>query len=136
TMGDSKRLAEGEFVMAMGAPWGLSRSVSIGIISCVDRYLDEASEYSLWLQTDASISPGNSGGPLVNTDGEVIGLNARGSMQGGDMGFAIPSATLKTVVPHLRDEGQVPWLYSGLKLQPLRDFNRDMYFDGDAGVVI
>ncbi len=136
-IGDSTVLREGAFVMAMGAPWGLSRSVSIGIVSCVDRYLNEASEYSLWLQTDASISPGNSGGPLVNTDGQIIGLNARGSGGGGgDLGFAIPSETLKAVVPNLRQHGRVPWSYTGLQLQPLHDFNKDIYFEGDTGVMI
>lgn len=135
-IGDSRSLSEGAFVMAMGAPWGLSRSVSIGIISCVNRYLSDASEYSLWLQTDASISPGNSGGPLVNTDGVIIGLNARGSMGGGDLGFAIPADTLKIIVPHLREHGRVPWAYTGLQLQPLHDFNKDIYFEGDSGVMI
>ena len=81
-LGSSAELQEGDFVMAMGAPYGLSRSVSMGIISCTRRFLSGASEYSLWLQTDASISPGNSGGPLVNTAGEVIGLNARGTNRG------------------------------------------------------
>src|SRR6185295_5416040 len=77
-IGDSTQLREGDFVMAMGAPWGLNRSVSIGIVSCIHRYLEGTSEYSDWIQTDAAINPGNSGGPLVNTQGEVIGLNARG----------------------------------------------------------
>ena len=88
--GDSTKLTEGDFVMAMGAPWGMSRSVSIGIISCTRRYLPGASEYSIWLQTDAAISPGNSGGPLVNTVGEVVGLNTRGMSSGGDTGFTVP----------------------------------------------
>lgn len=65
--GDSTKLTEGDFVMAMGAPWGMSRSVSIGIVSCTKRFLPNASEYSIWIQTDAAISPGNSGGPLVST---------------------------------------------------------------------
>ncbi len=135
-LGDSSELTEGDFVMAMGAPWGLSRSVSIGIISCPRRFLPGSSEYSLWLQTDASISPGNSGGPLVNTAGEVIGLNARGIMQGGDLGFAIPSATLIELLPQLRKSGKVPWMWTGLQLQPLRDFDRNMYFEGDRGVIV
>jgi serine protease Do len=71
-LGDSERLREGDFVMAMGAPWGLARSVSIGIVSCTRRYLVDNSEYSLWLQTDAAISPGNSGGPLINTDRKSV----------------------------------------------------------------
>jgi len=135
-LGDSTKLKEGDFVMAMGAPWGLSRSVSIGIISCKDRFLPGASEYSLWLQTDASISPGNSGGPLVNTDGEIIGINTRGTSYGGDMGFAIPSDTIRIIVPQLREVGHVNWSWMGLQLQPLKDFNRNMYFDGKEGVIV
>jgi len=135
-MGDSAALNEGDFVMAMGAPWGLSRSVSIGIVSCRDRYLRTNSEYSLWLQTDAAISPGNSGGPLVNTTGEVIGINTRGMMQGGDTGFAVPSATVEMIVDQLREYGSVNWSWTGLRLQPLKDFNRNIYFEGDNGVIV
>ena len=135
-LGGSSELVEGDFVMAMGAPWGMSRSVTIGIISCVDRYLPDTSEYSLWLQTDAAISPGNSGGPLVDTDGRVIGLNTRGVMMGGDLGFAVPADTIRELLPRLREKGQIPWTYTGIQLQPLRDFERDMYFDGDTGVIV
>ena len=135
-IGDSAKLGEGHFVMAMGAPWGLSRSISMGIVSCTRRFLPDTSEYSLWLQTDAAISPGNSGGPLVNTDGEVVGINARGMMAGGDMGFAIPSETVKAIVPQLRKHGRVEWSWTGLQLQPIRDFNRDIYFEGTDGVVV
>ena len=135
-MDDSARLKEGDFVMAMGAPWGLSRSVSIGIISCTTRYLPHVSEYSLWLQTDASISPGNSGGPLVNTNGKVIGLNTRGSSRGGDMGFAIPSETIAHIVAQLREYGKVNWSWMGLQLQPLKNFDKNIYFEGDQGVII
>ena len=135
-IGDSTKLQEGDFVMAMGAPWGLSRSVSIGIVSCTRRYLPENSEYSLWLQTDASISPGNSGGPLVNTDGEVVGLNTRGIMSGGDTGFAIPSITVRFVADQLRQNKKVDWSWTGLRLQALRDFNRNTYFDAHEGVIV
>jgi len=135
-LGESARLTEGDFVMAMGAPWGLARSVSIGIVSCVRRYLPQRSEYSLWLQTDASISPGNSGGPLVNTDGEIIGINALGILIGGDTGFAIPSLVIRDVLGPLRENGRVPWTWTGLELQPLRDFNRNVYFDYEEGVMI
>lgn len=136
-LGDSRTLQEGQFVMAMGAPWGLSRSVSLGILSCTRRYLPEVSEYSLWLQTDASISPGNSGGPLVNTDGKVIGINSRGTGGGGgDIGFAIPVETVSAVVDQLRTDQKVNWSWTGLVLQPIRDFNRDIYFEGTDGVII
>lgn len=134
--GESGPLKEGDFVMAMGAPWGLNRSVSIGIISCTRRYLDGTGEYTLWLQTDAPINPGNSGGPLVNTDGRVIGINTRGMNSADGMGFAIPSDTVRIVVPQLRDHGQVDWSWFGLQLQPLRDFNRDVYFDATEGVMV
>ncbi len=135
-LGDSNRLNEGDFVMAMGAPWGLNRSVSIGIISCARRFLPQRSEYSLWLQTDAAISPGNSGGPLVNTDGEVIGINALAVMAGGDMGFAIPSETIRHILPQLREYEKVNWSWTGLQLQPLKDFNRNIYFEGEEGVIV
>jgi serine protease Do len=135
-LGDSSKLREGDFVMAMGAPWGLSRSVSIGIISCTRRFLPEASEYSLWLQTDAAISPGNSGGPLINTDGRVVGINTRGIMQGGDMGFSIPSQTIEQILPRMREHNKVNWSWTGLRLQPLRDFNRNIYFDAAEGVIV
>ncbi len=136
TMGDSTKLKEGDFVMAMGAPWGMSRSVSIGIVSCTRRFLPGHSEYSLWLQTDAAISPGNSGGPLVNTDGEIVGINTRAVMWGGDMGFAIPSDTIAHVVAQLRESGKMNWSWTGLQLQPLKDFNKNVYFDAEEGVIV
>jgi len=134
--GDSDKLREGDFVMAMGAPWGLNRSVSIGIISCTRRYLPKHSEYSLWLQTDASISPGSSGGPLVNTEGLLVGINTRGAFGGGDMGFSVPSNTVRFIADQLREHGKVDWSWTGLQLQALKDFNRNIYFEGDEGVVI
>jgi serine protease Do len=135
-LGDSDRLKEGDFVMAMGAPWGLSRSVSMGIISCARRFLPGHSQYSLWLQTDASISPGNSGGPLVNTAGEVVGVNTRGILFGGDVGFAVPSNTIRHIVSQIRTSGKVDWSWTGLQLQPLKDFDRNMYFEGNEGVIV
>ena len=127
---------EGDFVMALGAPWGLNRSVSFGIVACAKRYLPEGSEYSAWIQTDASISPGNSGGPLVDTWGRVVGINTRGAMQGGDMGFAVPALIVKLVVPRLRATGAAGWAWTGLQLQPLRDFQRNITFPGDTGVIV
>ena len=120
--------------------WGLRGdcrgSVSLGIISCTRRFLPSTSEYSIWLQTDAAISPGNSGGPLVNTNGEVIGINTRGIMAGGDVGFAVPAETILPVVEQLRAGGKVNWSWTGLQLQPLKDFNKNMYFEGTEGVMV
>lgn len=137
-LGEARILTEGDFVMAMGAPYGLARSVSIGIISCTKRYLPTASEYSSWLQTDASISPGNSGGPLVNTRGEVIGINTRGmsGIMGGDTGFAVPIDVARDVLGQIRKLGRMEWSWTGLQLQPLKDFNRNVYFPGNEGVLV
>jgi len=136
SLGDSDAIREGDFVMAMGAPWGLNRSISFGVVACARRYLPGSSEYSTWIQTDASISPGNSGGPLVDTAGRVVGVNALGSSEGGDMGFAIPAHTVAVVLERLRASGDVGWSWSGLQLQPLCDFQRNITFPGDAGVVV
>jgi S1-C subfamily serine protease len=135
-LSDGGPVQEGDFVMALGAPWGLNRSVSFGIVACAKRYLPEGSEYSTWIQTDASISPGNSGGPLVDTWGRVVGINTRGAMQGGDMGFAVPAGIVRLVVPRLRETGTAGWAWTGLQLQPLRDFQRNITFPGNAGVIV
>jgi serine protease Do len=131
--GDSSVLKEGDFVMAMGAPWGLNRSVSIGIISCARRYLPKSSEYSHWLQTDAAINPGNSGGPMVDTRGKIVGINTRG---GGDLGFAVPSENCQIVIDQLRQFKNVNWSWMGIQLQPLKDFRKNIYFEGDEGVIV
>ncbi len=131
----SRRLDIGAVVLAMGAPWGLARSVSMGIISCNDRYLEGAGDYTLWYQTDAAISPGNSGGPLVDTRGEVVGLNARGNTQGAQ-GFTIPSPTILELLPNLRAHGDAHWAWFGIDWQPLKDFERDTAFDATNGVVV
>jgi len=114
----------------------MNRSVTIGIVSCTKRYLPESSEYSDWIQTDASISPGNSGGPLVDTRGEIVGLNTRATMTGGDLGFTVPVETMRIIIPQLREHGEVRWSWSGLQLQALRDFDRNIYFDATEGVIV
>ena len=131
----TRRLDIGAVVLAMGAPWGLARSVSMGIISCNDRYLEGAGDYTLWYQTDAAISPGNSGGPLVDTFGEVVGLNARGNTQGAQ-GFTIPSTTILELLPNLRAHGDAHWAWFGVDWQPLKDFERDTAFDATNGVIV
>ncbi len=135
-LSDAEAVREGDFVMAMGAPWGLNRSVSIGIVSCASRYLPENGDYSLWYQTDAAISPGNSGGPLVDTRGKVIGINTLGMMGGGAIGFTIPVPTIRDILPRLREYGQVNWAWFGFQLQVLHDFDRNIYFPYDNGVIV
>lgn len=131
-----KPVAEGDLVMALGAPWGLNRSISIGIISCANRYLAGHSLYSLWYQTDASISPGNSGGPLINTQGRVVGINTLGMFAAGALAFTIPSPTVEIVLERLRKYGKVNWAWFGLRLQPLRDFERNIYQPYSEGVLV
>ncbi len=125
----------GEVVLALGAPWGLARSVSMGIISCNDRYLKDCGDYTLWYQTDAAISPGNSGGPLVDTHGLVVGLNARGNTMGAQ-GFTIPSPIIKEVLPNLRAHGGAHWAWFGIDWQPLKDFDLDIAFAATNGVIV
>ena len=135
SLGDSDKLNEGQFVMALGSPFGFSRSISFGIISSTRRYLSSG-YYHLWLQTDAAINPGNSGGPLVNDEGAVIGINTLKASRGENIGFAIPSNTVREIVAHLIQHGRVIRSYSGLQFQPVKDFLRDTLLDYDTGVLV
>ena len=95
---DSNQVTEGQFVMALGAPFGFTRSISLGITSNTQRYLGFTTEhkYNVWFQTDATINPGNSGGPLVNTEGRIIGINTLGTFT-GNIGFSIPSNVVRDI---------------------------------------
>ena len=132
---DIDRLQEGQFVMALGAPFGFERSISLGILSNVRRYIGFKTQYKFntWLQTDASINPGNSGGPLVDTEGRVVGINTLG---GGEIGFAIPSNVVRDIVERLRRDGKVVRAWTGLELQALRDFNSNTFTPSDEGVLV
>jgi len=108
-LGNSDRVEVGEWVLAVGSPFGLSRSVSVGVISALHRNLGEG-PYDDYLQTDASINPGNSGGPLANSQGEVIGINTAIFSKGRQpaslgLGFAIPINQAKAVIDDLRHKG-------------------------------
>jgi len=133
--GDSRKLNVGELVMAMGAPHGLDRSVSRGIVSSLERYFDFA-PYNLWIQTDAAINPGNSGGPLVNIDGKIIGINARGMRGAENLGFAIPSEIVTQVVDRIIKEGKVTRAWTGIKFQALKDFSKSSFIDAKQGVLV
>jgi serine protease Do len=121
-LGDSDKLRVGEWVIAMGSPHGLSRTVSLGIASATNRYLgDEAADispYYTWIQTDAAINPGNSGGPLVNLDGKVIGINSRVLLGASGLGFAIPINVVKEIKDKLIKDGKVTRSWIGADLQP------------------
>jgi len=134
---DSDQLEEGQFVMALGAPFGFTRSISLGILSNTQRYIGFRTmyKYNLWLQTDASINPGNSGGPLVNTEGKVVGINTLG-LSIGEMGFSIPSNEVQRIVERLRRDGKVVRTWTGLDLQALKDFDSNTFIDSDWGVLV
>jgi len=109
TLGDSDTLRQGQLVMAFGNPLGLENSVSMGIVSSVARQI-KPDDFMVYIQTDAPINPGNSGGPLVDADGDVMGINTFILSQSGGsegLGFAIPSNLIKNVFEQLRDAGHV-----------------------------
>ena len=125
-IGDSSELKVGEKIAAIGNPFGLSGSMTAGIVSQMGRLLPQETGYSIpdVIQTDAAINPGNSGGPLINMKGEVVGINtaiqsATGEFSG--IGFAVPSNTVKKVVPVLIENGEFkhPWMgISGTDVDP------------------
>ena len=131
TIGDSSKLKVGEKIVAIGNPFGLSGSMTSGIVSQIGRLLPQESGYSIpdVIQTDAAINPGNSGGPLINMKGEVIGINTAIQSITGEfsgIGFAVPSNTVKKIVPVLIEDGEFkhPWMgISGTDVDPeLADF--------------
>ncbi|HVX85944.1 MAG TPA: trypsin-like peptidase domain-containing protein [Phycisphaerae bacterium] len=142
-MGNSSDVQLGQPVMAVGTPYGLSRTVTAGIVSNTDRFFDETTIegyetgwFNNWIQTDAAINPGNSGGPLINLRGEVIGINTRGVSEGNNLGFAIPIDTAKEVIGKLLKDGKVVRSYTGITLQPLQDLETFYDIKADEGVLI
>jgi serine protease Do len=120
--GNSDKLQVGEFILAVGNPFGLSHTVTMGIISAVGRANVGIADYEDFIQTDAAINPGNSGGPLVNVDGKIIGINtAIFSRSGGyqGIGFAVPSNMAKSVFDQLVSKGKVVRGWIGVSIQDL-----------------
>jgi len=119
-LGDSTSIRVGEWVVAIGNPFGLDYSVTAGIISAKGRNIG-AGPYDNFIQTDASINPGNSGGPLFNMRGEVIGVNTAIIRDGQGIGFAVPIDMVKTLLPQLKNNGRVSRGFMGAAIQPLDD---------------
>jgi serine protease Do len=118
-LGDSDRLEVGEWVMAIGNPFGLDNTVTKGIVSAKGRRIG-AGPYDDFIQTDASINPGNSGGPLINLHGEVVGINTAIFSQTGSnigIGFATPISLVKELLPQLKEKGKVVRGYLGVVIQ-------------------
>jgi serine protease Do len=117
-LGDSDNLSVGSWVVAVGSPFGLEQTVTAGIVSAKGRALGSG-PYDDFIQTDASINPGNSGGPLVNMDGEVIGINTAIVANGQGIGFAIPVSMAQGIVEQLQANGSVTRGWMGVSIQDL-----------------
>ena len=142
--GDSDRLYPGETVYAVGTPFGLTRTVTRGIISNSNRYFEddngvngyETGAFNTWLQTDAAINPGNSGGPLVTDDGRIVGITSRGYLGANNLGFAIPANVAKGIVAGLVRTGAITRSYVGLVPKALQDFEGFYALALDTGMLI
>src|SRR3989338_1139135 len=139
SFGDSDRLEVGEWVMAIGNPFGLDHTVTAGIVSAKGRVIGQG-PYDSFIQTDASINPGNSGGPLINLRGEVVGINtAIFSRTGGNIGigFAIPINLVKELLPQLKGRGKVTRGYLGVLIQKITpDIAESLEMDKSRGALV
>ena len=137
TLGNSDALRVGEWAIAIGNPFGLDQTVTVGVISATGRSDVGIATYENFIQTDASINPGNSGGPLVNLKGQVIGVNTAIVAAGQGIGFAIPINMVKRVVDQLVDKGKVVRGWLGVALQPLSpDLAQSLGLEGTNGAVV
>lgn len=136
--GNAERLNVGEWVMAIGNPYGLDGTVTVGVVSGKSRSDLGIATFENFLQTDASINPGNSGGPLINIEGEIVGINTAVAAIGAGVGFAIPIEMARTVGEELIRKGKVERGWLGVGIQPLtpelaRSFNMP---ELEGGVVV
>ncbi|MCB2188112.1 MAG: DegQ family serine endoprotease [Deltaproteobacteria bacterium] len=135
-LGDSDKIRVGDWVLAVGNPFGLEHTVTAGIISAKGRIIG-AGPYDDFLQTDASINPGNSGGPLINMDGEVVGINTAIVAQGQGIGFAIPVNIVRSVMEQLKTKGRVVRGWLGVMIQPVTsDLAKKFGLEGTAGALV
>ena len=139
SLGDSDQLEVGEWVLAIGNPFGLDSTVTSGIVSAKGRHIG-AGPYDSFIQTDASINPGNSGGPLINMRGEVVGINtAIFSQSGGNIGigFATPINLVKEILPQLKSKGKVTRGWLGVVIQNVTpDIAESMGLDRRRGALV
>ncbi|MCB0865147.1 MAG: trypsin-like peptidase domain-containing protein [Solirubrobacterales bacterium] len=141
-LGNSDDLAVGQPVAAIGSPFGQQQSLSTGIVSATDRSIDSLTQFKIdgGIQTDASINPGNSGGPLIDADGEVIGIDQQiNTTSGGNegVGFAVPINLAKRSIDQLRDNGEVSYPYLGVATMTLfPQLAERLGVDTDHGVLI
>jgi serine protease Do len=135
-LGDSAKLEIGEWVMAIGNPFGLSHTVTVGIVSAKGRVIGSG-PYDDFIQTDASINPGNSGGPLFNMNGEVVGINTAIVASGQGIGFAIPINAAKEIIPQLKKKGKVTRGGIGVYVQKLTpDLAKSFGLEKNKGALV
>lgn len=139
-LGDSDALEDGNLVMAIGAPFGLTQTVTTGVISAKGRSDVGIADYEDFLQTDAPINPGNSGGPLINMRGEVIGMNSAIETNVGQysgVGFAIPSNMIRNMLPTLLKGGQITRGMIGVSIQDVtKELADQFHLSGNKGALI
>ncbi len=140
TFADSDKIRVGDLAIAVGNPFGLTQSVTMGIVSAIGRGGTGITDFENFIQTDASINPGNSGGALVDTEGRLIGINtAIFSRSGGNqgIGFAVPANLARTVMEGLIKDGKVSRGFLGIALQPLSDELAKMFkIENNAGALV
>ena len=135
-LGSSEHMRVGDWVVAIGNPFGLANSVTVGIVSAKGRVIG-AGPYDDFIQTDASINPGNSGGPLFNLAGEVIGINTAINASGQGIGFAVPSDMITPVLAELKENGTVARGWIGVGLQEMdADLAEQLHVEQGNGVVV
>ncbi len=120
SFGDSDQAKVGQWVLAVGNPFGLDHTVTAGIISAMGRVIGEG-PYDNFIQTDASINPGNSGGPLIDMNGQVVGINTAIVASGQGIGFAIPSSTAKGILAQLKEGKKIKRGFIGVEVQDLNE---------------
>jgi len=137
-LGTSSDLMIGESVIAIGSPFGLKKTVTTGVLSAVGRsFKADGRVYNDFLQTDASINPGNSGGPLLNVDGDVIGINTAIYASGQGIGFAIPADKVRRIVSELTQFGKVRPAWIGIEAQDLtHSVAQSLGWDRNYGVIV
>jgi serine protease Do len=141
-LGDSSQAEVGEWVMAIGNPFGLERSVTVGVVSFKGRSMQLTQGTGVdMIQTDAAINPGNSGGPLINTRGQVIGINTliytQGAPQSAGVGFAVPINVAKDILPQLREKGKVIRGWLGVQIQNVtEDMARSLKMPEPKGAIV
>jgi S1-C subfamily serine protease len=142
-LGDSSQVEVGDPVVAIGNPFGFTRSVTTGIVSAIQRQIDAPNGFTIRnvIQTDAAINPGNSGGPLLDADGRVIGINSQIATGGGQgsvgIGFAVPIDTAKRLLPDLRKGEEIRRAYLGVTMAPVtEDVARDLNLPVDKGALV